>query len=69
MTKILELLKQRRVWAGIAGIISLSLRAFASGVDFDQDAFTDAIMAIVQAISDLVMITFPIWSYLKPRNK
>ena len=69
MTKILELLKQRRVWTAISATISLSLRVFSVNADFDENAFADAMLAIVQAISDLATILLPIWSYLKPKNK
>lgn len=68
MEKIIEVLKSRRAWAAICAFISLALRAVGSDADFDANAATNAIMTLVQAISDLGMVFLPIWSLYKPKK-
>lgn len=67
MNKVLEILKQRRIWAGICAMVALGLRAFVPDLDFDAESATNAIMAFVQAIADLGAVFLPLWSYIKPK--
>ena len=69
MQKIIEIIKNRRTWAAICALISVSLRAIGSDADFNADAATNAIMALVQAITDVGTVILPIWSLYKPKVK
>ena len=68
MTQVLNILKQRRVWASLCALISIFLRAFAPDVDFNEEQATELIMTLIQTISDLGMVMLPLWSYFKPKK-
>lgn len=63
----MELLKSRRVWAGVAAIIALTLPLLGYN-DLDANSLTDAIMGVVEAISSLAAVILPIWSYFYPKQ-
>jgi len=66
--QILEILKQRRIWAGIFGAIAFILPMFGVSLALDVNGITDAIMVLIQAISGIVAVAFPIISYFKPKQ-
>jgi len=65
--QILELLKQRRVWASIAALLAIAL-PLAGYTDFSADSLVEAIMTVINGISAVAAIILPIWSYLKPKS-
>lgn len=67
MNKILELLKQRRVWAGLFATIALILPLVGVNISLDANSLTDAVMKLVDAISSLLAIILPLLSYFKPK--
>lgn len=68
MEKVLELLKQRRVWAGIVGIITFVLATLKVTVNVDVPVLTDLLTALGGAISALVTAGLALWSFLKPKK-
>ena len=68
MENILELLKQRRVWAGIFGSITFLLPVFGVKYDMDVNTLTDLFTNLGLAISALLTAVLPIWSYFKPKK-
>jgi hypothetical protein len=66
---LLELLKQRRVWAGIFAAITLTLSLFGVSLQMDVNGLTDAVIKLIEAISGLLAVVFPIWSAIKPNLK
>ena len=67
MENLLNILKQRRIWAGITGAIALFLPLVAKDASFDANATTDAIMRLVEALSGIATIILPLYSYFKPK--
>jgi len=63
MNKLITILKQRRLWASLCGIISIAIPVFNSEVALDS------IMGIIEGLSALATIVLPLWSYLKPKQK
>ena len=68
MEKVLIILKQRRLWASFFALLSISLRAIAPELDFNEDKATELILTLIQTVSDLGMVLLPVWSYFKPRK-
>ena len=65
---MLELLKQRRIWASIFSTIAVMLSLFGSNLFIDANGLSDAIVNVIESISALMAIVLPIWSYLKPKQ-
>ena len=61
---MLEALKNRRVWAAIFGLIALTL----PHAGIDAGAIADAIVKVVEAVSALLTVILPLWSYFKPKK-
>ena len=68
MNNILELIKQRRIWAGLFGTISIVARLFGFDYGIDEGALTDMFLNLGMAVSDLAVAILPIWSYFKPKQ-
>lgn len=66
--KILELLKQRRIWASISASLYVILTLMGYTGEFNAEAFTDTIMTVINAVSAVSAIILPIWSYYKPKK-
>ena len=67
MEKILEILKQRRVWAGICALIAFVLPLFGVTATIDVNGAVDAIMKVIEGLSSILAIGLPLWSYFKPK--
>jgi len=67
--KILELLKQRRIWAGIFGATAIILPMLRVNVDLDVNGLTNSMMDLVTAISAISTMILPIISFFKPKPK
>ncbi len=68
LEKTLELLSQRRVWAGISGTIAIVLQLLGANIDFDPASLTDAMMQLIQAIAAIAAIILPVASYFFPKK-
>jgi len=64
MQKILELLSQRRVWAGIVSVLAF----FLPSVGIDIPVLTDLLTSFGGAIASLAVAGLSLWSYFKPKN-
>jgi len=64
----LELLKQRRVWATIVGVIAFLLTSFKIEFGVDQGTLTDLLTNIGVAVSSLVSAGLALHSFLKPKK-
>jgi len=68
MEKLLTLLKQRRIWASLFALLSISLRAFAPDLEFDEERATELTLTLIQTLSDIGMVMLPLWSFFKPKK-
>jgi len=68
MEQFKNLIKQRRIWAGLFATIALLLPVFGYNGEFNPDVATDVIMALVEAVSGVLAVILPIWSYYKPKQ-
>ena len=68
MTKILELLSQRRIWAGIFGTILIFLPIFGVNLKVDANTLTDSFTNFFIAFSMVVTAVMPILSYFMPKK-
>jgi hypothetical protein len=68
MEKVITILKQRRVWASIFALISISMRAFAPDLEFDEERATEVTLLLIQTLSDIGMVMLPLWSFFKPKK-
>jgi len=69
MDQLKNLLKQRRIWAGLSATIAFFLPLTGYTSDFNHEQLTDVIMALINSISGILAIILPIWSYYKPKKK
>ena len=65
--QILELLSQRRIWAGIVGVVSFVLTLFAINFQIDVPVLTDLLTSFGGALSQFIMAGLALWSYFKPK--
>jgi len=68
MNKTLELLKQRRVWAGIVGTLGFLATALGLGIDIDTENLTETLTAMGTAISALITGALALSSYFQPKK-
>jgi hypothetical protein len=68
MEKLLTLIKQRRIWASLFALLSISLRAFAPDLEFDEERATELTLLLIQTLSDMGMVMLPLLSYLNPKK-
>lgn len=66
--KILELLQQRRIWAGLFAVVAFILPMFGVTLAIDADGLTEAFLQFFQALSGLLAVILPILSYFKPKQ-
>lgn len=65
---MLELLKQRRVWAAVVAAVSIVLSILHIDFQIDVPVVTDLLTSWGGALADLIVGTLALWSYLKPKN-
>jgi len=68
MNKALELLKQRRVWAGIVGTLGFLATALGLGIEIDTENLTEALTAAGTALSALITALLALSSYFQPKK-
>ena len=67
MNQIIKLLSQRRVWAGIVGVITFIITTLGLTQNYDGVVLTDLLTAIGQALAALIPAVLALWSYIQPR--
>lgn len=65
---ILELLRQRRVWAGIVGLLTIALTLLKITYQIEVPALTDLLTVFGGALADLIIAGLAVWSFLKPKQ-
>lgn len=68
LKQILELLRQRRVWAGLVGVIAFLVTALNLGLKIDTPLLTNLLSDFGLAVSGLISSGLALWSYLKPKE-
>ncbi len=63
MEALLELLRQRRIWVAVIGVLVMGTGA----VEVDPDTTADLIVASVDAGGKAAMAVLALWSYVKPK--
>jgi len=66
MMNLLNLLKQRRVWASIVCVVGFFLQLFGYG-DIDQNELTSQLLSIGVSLSSLIAGFLALLSYAKPK--
>lgn len=69
MNKILELIKQRRVWASVIGVVLFLAGVFGVDWGVDSTKLTDLVTNVGVAVANLFAAFLALWSYLKPKQK
>lgn len=65
----IELLKQRRIWAGIVGVLAFVLTTLNIRYQVDVPVLTDILTSAGGASAELITAGLALWSYFKPKNK
>ncbi len=65
---MLELLRQRRIWAGIVAAITIVLTLLKIQFSIDVPVLTDMLTAFGGALADLIITVLALWSYFKPKK-
>lgn len=65
--KILELLKQRRIWAAIVWAMTIALAILKINYQIDVPLLTDLLTSFFGALSNLIIAGLALWSYFKPK--
>lgn len=68
MEKFLELIGQRRVWAGIIGVVAFLVTTLSLTIDLDVPVLTDLLTNFGIALAALIQAGLALWSYFKPKN-
>lgn len=68
MNQILELLKQRRVWAGIIGVVAFVSTTLNLGLGIDVEVLTNLFTQFGLALAALIQALLALWSYFKPKD-
>ena len=68
MNVTIEVLKQRRIWAGICAFVAFILPFFGVSLSFNVEGTIDSIMKVIEAVSGLLAIILPIISYFRPKS-
>lgn len=68
MEKFLELIKQRRVWAGIVGVVAFIITTLNLGFEIDVPILTDLLTGLGLAVAALVQSALALHSYFSPKK-
>lgn len=64
METILDVLKQRRIWASLLALVAVLLPE----ANINPDTIINSVINVIEAVSALGAVILPIWSYLKPKK-
>jgi len=67
MNKILELISQRRLWAGVVGVAGFLLVGFGIQIE-DADSLISILTNLGAAITPLVAAVLALLSFFKPKK-
>lgn len=68
MNTVLELLSQRRIWAGIVGIVAFVVTALNLGLDIDVPVLTGLLTDVGMAMAALMSAVLALLSYFRPKK-
>ena len=68
MTKILDLLKNRRVWAGLVVVVVFILQSLSKQFEIDVPVLTDLLTNFGVALSAFISASLALWSFIKPKK-
>ena len=66
--KILELLRQRRVWVGILGVVAFTLPIMGVVPTADVNGSSDLFVNLFNAVDGLIVASLALWSYFLPKK-
>ncbi len=67
MNKLLELLKQRRIWSALVGVMAFAINALHLTWQIDVPLLTDLLTNFGGAVALLIPAGLALWSFLKPK--
>jgi len=68
MNKLLELLSQRRIWAGMVSVVAFLVSTLDLGLNIDVPVLTDLLTDFGMALAALIPSILALWSYFKPKK-
>ena len=69
MSKFIELIKQRRVWAGVVGVTAFVLSVIRVDFQVDVDLLTNLLSELGSGIAALISALLALHSYVNPKKK
>jgi len=68
MEKFLFYIQQRRVWAGIIGVIAFFLSSLGYTSTLDTVSIIDALVAVGKGLGALIPALLALWSFINPKK-
>ena len=68
MKNLLDILSNRRVWAGLVGVAGFVAGLVGVAFNYDADTFVNLLVAVGQALAALVPALLALWSFLRPKS-
>lgn len=68
MNKVIELLKQRRIWVFIISAVMFILSLFGVKPEVDTDTLSGLIVSFIEPLSQAIIAGLAIWSFIKPKK-
>ena len=68
LRQLATLLKQRRIWAGIIGVIIVALNIFNVDHSLDTSTLTKLLADLGDSIAAIIMAGLALWSYFRPKE-
>ena len=68
MTQIINLLKQRRIWAGLVGFVGFILTMLGITHNYDPTQLTELLTAFGTSLAALIPAVLALLSYILPKK-
>ena len=68
MNQLITLLSQRRVWAGIVGVLTFAFSALGIASNLDSVVLTDMLTEVGKALGALIPALLALLSYILPKK-
>jgi hypothetical protein len=68
LENVLPLLKSRRVWAGMVGIVGFLASMDGVAMAYDTSTLTELLLGVGQGLYILIPAILALWSFLRPSN-
>ena len=68
MDQIIEVLKNRRVWAGIVGMTAFILGVMGSAINIDIPVLTNLLATFGGSLASLITASLALWSFISPKK-